>query len=363
MIFDISDANFRKIFDDISFHLPIRWDGKDFPETLNNLFMRYISRIQGICTNSRVKDIQLDCDLIVKAIRHYLNGYPDKAYNSMERLMTRMTSSYAGNYFQTAMDEFRFEEENRFYPLYLFRATSVPDNQPYERERIFHTPYNMRSRVSTNRYSIAGFPSLQLGTSLELCCEEIHLNPHQGFSIAARFEPDVYYKFEDKPISFIDLAIKPQDFIGPYADNRTMGRNVNQHTLIDPQAKAAYLSWYPLIAACSYIRVNKEDPFAAEYIIPQLLMQWVRSEMQATKKHKNQLVGIRYFSCSSIRASDMGFNYVFPTSGEQRKDKPYCPVLTDAFRLTKPHYIHEYSNIEQCQNALINDLDVEHIQI
>lgn len=362
MILDISDLSFREIFDDPSFYLPIRWDGRDFPKTLGDLYEHYINKVQKMYPKASIKDISRDCDLTIKAIGHYLNGYPDKAYRSMELLMSRMIVSPVGNYFQTAIDEFRYGEENRQHPLYLFRATAVPDNQPYPRDRIFHTPYSMRSRVSTNRYGIAGFPSLYLGTSLELCCEEIHLNPHKGFSIASRFEPDVYYKFEDKPISFIDLAIKPQDFLESYGDNRRReGRNVNQNILSDPRARGAYLSWYPLIAACSFIRVNKEDPFAAEYIIPQLLMQWTRSEMQATKNRKNQLIGIRYFSCSSVRASNMGFNYVFPTSGAQRMDKPYCPVLSDAFRLTKPHYIHEYLNINDCETALIRDHDVMHV--
>jgi len=83
--------------------------------------------------------------------------------------------------------------------------------------------------------------------------------------------------------------------------------------------------------------------------------------MQDTRTRKGQLIGIRYFSCSSVHASDMGFNYVFPTSGEQREDKPYCPVLTDVFSLTMPHYIHEYPNIQCCQEALISDCNVKHI--
>lgn len=362
MILDISDLRFREIFDDPSFYLPIRWDGRDFSKTLGELYDSYISKIQAMYPKEDVKDIRRDCELIIRAVNHYLNGYPDKAYKSMEILMPRMMSESVRFYFQTEIDELQYGEENRHHPLYLFRATAVPDNQPYQRQRIFHTPYSMRSRVSTNRYSIAGFPSLYLGTSLELCCEEIHLNPHKGFSIASRFEPNVNYKFADKPISFIDLAIKPQDFMDYVTDNQgRAGRSVNRNILDSREARGAYLSWYPLIAACSYIRVNKEDPFAAEYIIPQLLMQWARSGMQTTKNHQNQLIGIRYFSCSSVRASDMGFNYVFPTSGEQRKDMPYCPVLSSAFRLTKPHYIHEYSDIYQCERVLIRDHDMGHV--
>lgn len=48
----------------------------------------------------------------------------------------------------------------------------MDDVKPYSRTRVLHTPYNLRSKVSTSRYSIAGYPSLYLGTSLQLCCKE-----------------------------------------------------------------------------------------------------------------------------------------------------------------------------------------------
>ena len=362
MIFDISDHEFKRIFEDPSFYLPIRWDGRDFSETLSNLYDRYLVQLRSYFPKDYIKDIQRDCELIIKAVNHQLNGFPSKAYNSMENLMSRMILSPTVTHFKNSINVLQKEETGVLDPLYLFRATAVPDNQPYLRKRIFHTPYDMRSRLSTNRYSIAGFPSLYLGTSLELCCEEIHLNPHNSFCIAARFEPDGYHRYQDRPISFIDLAIKPQDFLRIRVDNSSKnGRRVDEDTLSNPNARGAYLSWYPLIAACSFIRVNRDTPFAAEYIIPQLLMQWARSEMQLTKKHQNQLIGIRYFSCSSVRASDMGFNYVFPTSGEYNEDKPYCPVLSHAFRLTKPYYIHEYFDIKQCEHALAADRDVRPI--
>lgn len=361
MILDISDFEFRRIFQNPAFHLPIRWDGRDFPKTLRTLYGLYINELQQWYPQNKVKDIRRDCDLIVRAVNHYLNGFPDKAYNSMRILMPRLIGSPAGKFFQSAIDAFRPEQTNRRQPTYLFRATSVPDNQPYARDRIFHTPYNMRSCVSTCRYSIAGYPSLYLGTSLELCCEEIHLNPHKGFGITARFEPNLNYRYNDRPISFIDLAVKPQDFLREQKDDNEKGRSVGDHLLMDAGARGAYLSWYPLIAACSYIRVNKEHPFAAEYIIPQLLMQWTRSKMKQAKSKQSQLVGIRYFSCASVRASDMGFNYVFPTSGKQSKDAVFCPVLSNAFRLTKPYYLHEYSSIARCEHALILDHDLKFI--
>ena len=81
------------------------------------------------------------------------------------------------------------------------------------------------------------------------------------------------------------------------------------------EIKKRYLLWYPLIAVCSYIRVNKSDPFAAEYIIPQLIMQWTRS---TNKFHnRNEILGIRYFSCASVKAlfsASVTSSSVFPST-------------------------------------------------
>ena len=45
MILDISQENFRNIFGDGTFDLPIRWDGKNFEDSLSELFEEYIFRI------------------------------------------------------------------------------------------------------------------------------------------------------------------------------------------------------------------------------------------------------------------------------------------------------------------------------
>ena len=153
--------------------------------------------------------------------------------------------------------------------------------------------------------------------------------------------------------------MKPQDFHEQI--NERSERRIDSNLLKNNKTRSAYLLWYPLIAASSYIRTNKSDPFAAEYIVPQLLMQWVRMEIDFPKYKKyDELIGIRYFSCASTRASEMGFNYVFPTSGQQKSaELPYCSVLTRAFKMTKPVYIHEYRSITDCQNSLkmSNDYD------
>lgn len=197
---------------------------------------------------------------------------------------------------------------------------------------------------------------------MELCCEEIHRDPYHNLTLASgfKFAGSFIYNIECSNIEVIELGIKPQDF-NEEENRRKNGRQISANVLNDIDTKRKYFLWYPLIAACSYIRTYKNDPFAPEYIIPQLLMQWARREIQNKNKWE-KTTGIRYFSCSSVRASDMGFNYVFPTSGEWLSyGLPYCHILSSSFRLTKPVYIHEYATIRECENALKNSTDFEHL--
>ena len=89
-------------------------------------------------------------------------------------------------------------------------------------------------------------------------------------------------------------------------------------------------------------------------------MQWVRSEMTSRESVYTRLVGIRYFSCASVKASNMGVNYVFPASG-RKNEKSFCPILSKAFKLTKPQYLHEFHDISLCESSLAQDRDLDYV--
>lgn len=371
MIFDISDDGFKELFGEEQFFLPIRWDGVDFSDTLRKLYTNYLIQIEQYLPKShsqknydpdnavlyrRIKQV---CGLLSKSVSYYLNGFPSRAFNSLNRAMRILMEQPLKVYTKSVLEQFE-QSNNRIHRdcLQLFRVARVYDNRPYPRSRIFHTPYSLRSRVSTNRYSIAGHPSLYLGTSLELCCNELKIVP-SDLAIAARFQLERELEYSNTVIRVIELGIKPQDFLFE-EQNDNAQRTIPRYLLQNKSIRTAYLLWYPLIAACSYIRVNKDDPFAAEYIIPQLLMQWVRMEGESNHSSEyDQLIGIRYFSCASVKSSDMGFNYVFPTSGQQiSPNLPFCSVLARSFRLTKPVFIHEYPSVYKCEYSLHSDTNL-----
>lgn len=365
MILDISEKEFKQILNDKKLFLPIRWGGGDFKTTLEVLFDYYIGRVEenadlqkGSYDSVKVdkESIKQVCGRLLKAVESYLNGFPSKAYGYFEKAMWILMRNPLEVYEKSI-----FDIENQDDNLKLFRVTKVTDNKIYSRERMFHTLFNLRNRVLTSRYSIAGYPSLYLGTSLRLCCEEIHLNPHQDFALASVFKIERVPEYSNTEIRIIELGVKPQDFFYEQ-DNNGNKRNIERFLLRQKSIRGSYLLWYPLIAACSYIRVNKQDPFAAEYIIPQLLMQWVRCEMGEKRTEYDQLIGIRYFSCASEKASEMGFDYVFPTSGIPKSSNlPYCAVLSKAFKLSNPVYIQEFEDFCECERYLKNLKELKHI--
>lgn len=245
---------------------------------------------------------------------------------------------------------FPFETDS----LCLFRLRNVNDNINHSRKDIFHVPGSARSMISTCRYSIAGYPSLYLTTSIQLGMEEISASNNNTIISQFRIKRDQY----EINMRVLELGIKPQDF---YEDDRnhqneySKGRNLYGIDLLNHALRSNYLRWFPLIAACSFIRANKHAPFSSEYIIPQLLMQWARGEIS-----RNELIGIRYFSCASIRASNMGFDYVFQVNNTEYEGN-YCSILRDSFRLTNPVYLKEYDSIKQCEYELKNSDDYDKI--
>lgn len=217
MIIDISNLEFKNLWEDEKLFLPIRWDGYDFLQTLNGLFDYYIKKLDLLPNNGY--DVRVDskvvkraCGYLSKAVAHYLNGFPSKAYSSFKSAMNIFMDKPLKIYQKSAIEQFedRRNHHNTDDSLKLFRVTAVGDNKPYGRERVFHTPYNLRSKVSTNRYSIAGYPSLYLGTSLELCCEETHINPRQDFALASIFKLERTLEYSNTNIQVIELGVKPK---------------------------------------------------------------------------------------------------------------------------------------------------------
>ena len=354
MIFKISDNQFRDIMHNPNLSLPIRWDGRNFETTISNLLDEYISELDS-CYEGKDEDeyhfnrINLDVDeirmisnLLKQCIHEYHQGFPATAFGTIKKVMTYLMRTPLKVYQKTGNLESL--ETDR---LHLFRLRRVSDAAKHTRKDLFHVPSCSRSMISTCRYSIAGYPSLYLTTSIELGIEEI--GSANSDVLVSRFK--LVRSQRVLNIRMLELGIRPQDFSEQeyeHGNDDRSAKDLDGINLLDKEICSNYLRWYPLIAACSFIRANRNTPFSSEYIVPQLLMQWVRKQLG-----NNQLMGIRYFSCASIRASELGFDYVFPVNNT-KYGEGYCSILRDSFLLTNPVYLRDYDSTHRCERYLIN---------
>lgn len=346
----MESTKFKEIFSKDIYQLPIRWDGGDFYATLYKHLKSYREDIVKYCDDLNLcAEVKTVCRDICAAVDFSFRGYPEKAYKSFEGVMGILRKE------PLLVEMEKFKEEK------LYRVVDIGNAAVPNRQRVFHVPFNMRSKMSTQRYSIPGFPSLYLGTSVDLCCMELGKNPQSDHVCVSRYELQTDRRiinlfleknqdpvFDNDEFKIFDVSIKSNKVIeGLYHDD---SKDINKFI-------EKYVKWYPLISACSYIRAMRDDPYSAEYIIPQLFIQWVRSE------YEDAVVGIKYFSCASEYASTLGYNYVFPTMGipyQVRKTiTTYCARLSHRFKLTAPVFIMDYGSIADCVKDIEEDNNLD----
>jgi hypothetical protein len=232
-------------------------------------------------------------DGIQQTVLLYLDGKINEAYNHLSS-----TLNHERKRFYEIINQLNIDHQKNFY-----RIRRQRNNTLFTPQELFHIPFELRGCVRNQRFSINGFPSLYVSSNLYTCWEELHrpdLNNFQAMRLRNIVELNV-----------LDLT--------PPLIPRIIDRNHYRYLLI-----------WPIIFACS-IRVQKpDDIFKPEYIIPQLLLQWVRQN--------DNIDCIRYYSTNIDRynsASKGDFsNYVFPVKTNAKLG--YCAELQSLFRHTQP---------------------------
>ena len=191
------------------------------------------------------------------------------------------------------------------YQFFRVRAveyySDVIDNNPDE---LFHVPIFKRSGVSNSRFSLAGFPSLYLSTMLPLAWQET------GYPAKYYYSEFQYEYAYDDDYESRDLS-KELKLIGLYSPGEIASWGMTGvHNKIDLWliVMARYLKIFPLILACSFVNMSGDTPFKQEYIIPQMLMQWIQ-------RNSDKAQGVSYFSCLDLLPSENrwnGYNIALP---------------------------------------------------
>jgi hypothetical protein len=254
---------------------------------------------------------QLDCvsDGIKNAIEAYLKGLPSVAYNIFKETVDK-------TYLKLALRTSQIKHIKRDNNFYRVRMGDIAG--PILPAELFHIPLEKRKFVTTQRFSIPGYPCLYMGNSLSVSFKEtdIFTDDNLAKSKVARIT-------NNSNILIVD--------IDPYQFPKSIYKSIlgNNAKKANDIYQAGLL--YPLIAAC-HCKLTYAMPvkFKIEYIVPQLLLQWFKEVTD------NSLIqGIRYLS-SRIDIGDIQdkmYNYVFPVVDCQ-KESGHCNNLRHLFKVS-----------------------------
>jgi len=333
---------FLDIFKSHRLSLPIESDDRDIYTLLKSHFGEYHHLLKRLSLpNEVLQKLTRICESILASIEHYYLGSPAEAYIKIKIILNDM---YNNNQLILYKKNEHFTKYNTSNdPLNLYRVRPINDEKQYTRKEIFHVPFSKRRFVSSSRFSIAGYPSLYLGTSHDLSRIETGLKKDDNY-IVSKFKIEREYAEALKHIYVLDLAIKP-DEIEKFSDSKYF------YDVEDEQFRISYIEAYPLITACSIMVKKKNKNFYPEYIIPQLVMQWLNERANIDK---HSIYGIRYFTCRSKSPRIEGLNYVFPVQSFDivRNVEEYCNVLASIFKLTEPisSKVHNFEGIMETGN-------------
>ena len=236
----------------------------------------------------QVESLENNSNLLIEVLELYSRGKivpaSQKAFEVFENMKPQLMQSYSGAY---------YSEE-------YFRIRAINENNPFplERREMFHIPFNKNYLVGTERYSMPGHPCLYLASQAELCWYEC--GKPKKFAISRLDIPqnkECYMKF----IDFSEKLMPLMHSFCSWFHNEKDSDQVRKYFL-------KYICTYPLRAACSIVVEHPGSRFIEEYIMPQLLLQWVLND--------EDFDGIKYESCSSsdeVRSLG-GHNMVLVTS-------------------------------------------------
>lgn len=291
-------------------------DFADYYESITNNYFSLLSNFDdnGAISSKIIENISVSVqirDAVLKSIRQYLNGHPSAAYASLKKVVKSNASLFSKLISKPVEIE---------YLKNLYRIRIIDDHF-FDRREMFHIPFDLRHLVKSQRYSIPGFPSLYLSSSIYTAWKELSC-PDLNKMAVVRVEPTEKVKFLNFGCPPLYLAQNDIDYY-----NRLNPVLNSEFGLLASQI----IAW-PLLAACSISVLEKNAPFKPEYIIPQLVLQLIRNNVFGNDVH-----GVRYFSTkygNKYHSVKLGSNFVFPVKASQPSG--LCANLQRLFYLTEP---------------------------
>jgi hypothetical protein len=304
------------------FNLPVERENIDFIKYLEKKFDEFhktLSEFDGelgdyIKSNSEIISCQMNC--IFSSLHSYYEGKTATAYAQLTNCLEKVCCHL------WIQSKTITNGRDKYYRIRL------GENKQYQKSDLFHIPFEKRNLVKRQRFSLPGLPCLYLSTSIYTCWEELN-RPNINNVHASRFdlnESDIKLLFLDQRTEIIRNMIE---------------QTYEKCSEASQMHIKKFIVSFPLLLACS-IKVNDyNSDFVPEYIIPQLLLQWVNN--------CDGIDGIQYISNKTKYSIEpitfeSETNIVIPP--KKFSDIGHCPELVKTIKMTNPisYHLLEISN-------------------
>lgn len=311
----------EELYKELVSMLPVQRNNKSFKDFINDLFCTYENKVrkyEGFI--SFPGDLE-DVITVSRYIKNIVNlAYEGRNSSAFQKLYELLDDEGENRYVHSLKRHITNDGRENIY-FYRLRKFENRRNVPYK--EMFHIPFNQREKVTTQRYSIPGYPCLYLGKTTYGCWEELGRPPLDSFMISK-------FKTEEH-LLLLDLTIPIE--------------NVLRH----PNTFLSMLLRFPFILACMIQVKDEKTTFKPEYLFPQLMMEYIieKYHKSANKSSLSNFKGIYYTSV--YKNGEFGYpdsvfnNYAIPTL-ETADGTNYCPMLCGFFQLTDPT-CEEYERI------------------
>ena len=281
-----------------------------------------------------IRDLDAVSQMVIEVLTDCYRCYPDDAFQKLKNFFEADENFYLNMLPQLSVNK---------WTLYRIRTGFFDKTNDGE---IFHIPFEKRHLVTTQRYSVPGYPILYLAGSLFTAWCEMDKPELEGMNYAG-------FRFKKNEL-FVDLG---------YPYQRT--------TLWEWYS---LLVMYPLLMACMTRVKNASAPFKPEYIMPQLMTKLIR-------EHGKRFTGIAYmsnklpesYSINSITSRNLAVctNNCLCMKGHD-KDLASKMQMTDIQTITRDKllqsvnykdgiYSIDFKNLDTIDNSSFRDINVQMI--
>jgi len=213
-----------------------------------------------------------------------------------------------------------------------------------DRKEILHIPFDKRYCISNQRYSLSGQPLLYLGLSIIDVVSELRGDPLKIHNLSFSY----FWLREPKSMRILDIGNALQDLLWNNLRPIIAAGSQIRQTVVDNLTPTFSPNYHPYAEAfitfvtaaiCSFKRVafTKDDKFAPEYVLPQLLAHWARkNKYDGILYTSTRIDGTRWRMSGHLKLNRYRENIALFTTFHEASDDEHDMELLQKFEISNP---------------------------